>query len=293
MKLRSAVLPEEDYTRSFNNLIPHLNLSYNFGSSNLSLSYDGSISRPGIGSLNPFESYLSDNLYKRGNPTLKSAYTHKTGLDYSYFSNKFFLFAGLSYAHTGDPVVQIQSYDPARKAVINELQNITGLNQLHGNLYANYRPIPLLSLTVSGNASWHNLRDQALGLDQNDLVYNLFLMADLNFDKGWSVGAQWGNFLNAPQPYEKRHPFSIYSLSLGKSFLDGALNVRAVVNSPFDRYSKVRREVNLPGYSGSQNNYIIARSFGLNLTYNFNSGKTKQLQRDTSLRDSDQTNGVN
>ena len=91
----------------------------------------------------------------------------------------------------------------------------------------------------------------------------------------------------------KKFDFSLYSLSLSKSFLDRALNVRAVVNSPFDRYSKVRREVNLPGYSGSQNNYIIARSFGLDITYNFNSGKTKQLQRDTSLRDSDQTNGVN
>ena len=257
------------------------------------LSYDGSISRPGIGSLNPFESYLSDNQYNRGNPTLRSSYTHKAELDYSYFSNKFFLFAGLAYSHAADPVVEMQSYDPIRKAVISELQNISGLNQLTGNLYANYRPIPLLSLTVSGNASWHNLFDQSLGLNQSALVYNLFLMADLNFDKGWTVGAQWGNFLNAPQPYEKRHPFSIYSLSVGKSFLDGALNVRAVVNSPFDRYSRIMRNINLPGYTGYKTNYIIARSFGLNLTYNFNSGKTKQLRRDTTLRNADQTTGVN
>jgi hypothetical protein len=43
----------------------------------------------------------------------------------------------------------------------------------------------------------------------------------------------------------------------------------------------------------TQTNYITARSFGLNLSYLFGSGQKVNVQRDRTLRATDQSTGVN
>jgi hypothetical protein len=48
----------------------------------------------------------------------------------------------------------------------------------------------------------------------------------------------------------------------------------------------------LPTMITTQHNYIIARSFGLSMSYSFSGGKRVDLRRDRTLNSTDQSTGV-
>ncbi len=259
--------------------------------SQLSLSYRKSVQRPGILQLNPFEELYSDYSGAEGNPSLLYADTHNLGLDYSLSLTGFFLSAGISYKYTANAVAGYDYYND-QKRLINTFGNIHHTTQWGGNLYVSYRPWCFLSLMVAGDIGSYQMRDQKLGVDQNALVYNLTCFGDFYLPHNWSVGGQYGTYKNAPDIWGKRKAFPLYSLYVGKSFLKSALNVRAVINSPFHKYFSIYESTRRDGYSFFQDNSAIARSFELSVSYTLSGGKTKNLQRDRSLQNDDQQTGV-
>ena len=183
-------------------------------------------------------------------------------------------------------------YDTHQKQLITQYQNIAFARDFGSNLYFNYRPIPLISLTFSGNIDWYKNQESEQLWDKSNIAHNLTLMCDVSLKKNWTIGLQYGNYKNPAEIWAKAHAFSISSLAISKSFLKGALNVRAVMNSPFQKYNELLVEQHLPYFSRSQTNYLTARAFGIDITYTFKSGNPKELKRDSRLKSSDQKTGV-
>lgn len=98
-----------------------------------------------------------------------------------------------------------------------------------------------------------------------------------------------GLYKNAPAPWTENKPIYMYSFYANKSFLKGRLNVSITANSPFNKYIKGSSTTTLPDIMTTQTDYITARSFG----HSFGSGQKVNVQRDRTLRATDQSTGVN
>ena len=281
-----------NFTNRKHYILPYASIYYQVKSSSLSLNYNTGVMRPSILMLNPFKAILSQYLAAEGNPQLKDAYTHTLETSYSLYSNKLFLSYSLHYKWINHPIMAFPRYNVDKKQLITQYQNIVFSRDFGSNLYFNYRPIPLLSLTFSGNIDWDKNQESEQLWDKSNIAHNLTLMCDVFLKKNWTIALQYGNYKNPAEIWAKSHAFSISSLAISKSFFKGSLNTRVVMNSPFQKYNELLVEQNLTHFSRSQTNYLTARAFGIDITYTFKSGNPKELKRDSRLKSSDQKTGV-
>lgn len=281
-----------NFTNRKHYILPYASIYYQVKSSSLSLNYNTGVMRPSILMLNPFKAILSQYLAAEGNPQLKDAYTHTLETSYSLYSNKLFLSYSLHYKWINHPIMAFPQYNVDKKQFITQYQNIIFTRDFGSNLYFNYRPIPLLSLTFSGNIDWYKNQESEQLWDKSNIAHNLTLMCDVFLKKNWTIALQYGNYKNPAEIWAKSHAFSISSLAISKSFFKGSLNTRVVMNSPFQKYNELLVEQNLTHFSRSQTNYLTARAFGIDITYTFKSGNPKELKRDSRLKSSDQKTGV-
>ena len=281
-----------NFTNRKHYVLPYASIYYQAKSSSLSLNYNTGVTRPSILMLNPFKAIVSQYLAAEGNPQLKDAYTHTLETSYSLYSNTLFLSYSLHYKWTNHPIMAFPRYNADKKQLITQHQNIVFARYLGSNLYLNYRPIALLSLTFSGNIDWYKNQESEQLWDKSNTAYNLTLMCDVLLKKNWTIALQYGNYKNPAEIWAKSHAFSISSLAISKSFFKGSLNTRVVMNSPFQKYNELLVEQNLTHFSRSQTNYLTARAFGIDITYTFKSGNPKELKRDSRLKSSDQKTGV-
>ena len=281
-----------NFTNRKHYVLPYASIYYQAKSSSLSLNYNTGVTRPSILMLNPFKAIVSQYLAAEGNPQLKDTYTHTLETSCSLYSNTLFLSYSLHYKWTNHPIMAFPRYNADKKQLITQYQNIVFARNLGSNLYLNYRPIPLLSLTFSGNIDWYKNQESEQLWDKSNTAYNLTLMCDVLLKKNWTIVLQYGNYKNPAEIWAKSHAFSISSLAISKSFFKGSLNTRVVMNSPFQKYNELLVEQNLTHFSRSQTNYLTARAFGIDITYTFKSGNPKELKRDSRLKSSDQKTGV-
>ena len=281
-----------NFTNRKHYVLPYASIYYQGKSSSLSLNYNTGVMRPSILMFNPFKAIVSQYLAAEGNPQLKDTYTHTLETSYSLYSNTLFLSYSLHYKWTNHPIMAFPRYYADKKQLITQYQNIVFARNLGSNLYLNYRPIPLLSLTFSGNIDWYKNQESEQLWDKSNIAHNLTLMCDVLLKKNWTIALQYGNYKNPAEIWAKSHAFSISSLAISKSFFKGSLNTRVVVNSPFQKYNELLVEQNLTHFSRSQTNYLTARAFGIDITYTFKSGNPKELKRDSRLKSSDQKTGV-
>lgn len=281
-----------NFTNRKHYALPYASIYYQGKSSSLSLNYNTGVTRPSILMLNPFKAIVSQYLAAEGNPQLKDAYTHTLETSYSLYSNTLFLSYSLHYKWTNHPIMAFPRYNADKKQLITQYQNIVFARNLGSNLYLNYRPLPLLSLTFSGNIDWYKNQESEQLWDKTNTAYNLTLMCDVLLKKNWTIALQYGNYKNPAEIWAKSHAFSISSLAISKSFFKGSLNTRVVINSPFQKYNELLVEQHLTHFSRSQTNYLTARAFGIDITYTFKSGNPKELKRDSRLKSSDQKTGV-
>lgn len=281
-----------NFTNRKHYVLPYASIYYQGKSSSLSLNYNTGVTRPSILMLNPFKAIVSQYLAAEGNPQLKNAYTHTLETSYSLYSNTLFLSYSLHYKWINHPIMAFPRYNADKKQLITQYQNIVFARNLGSNLYLNYRPIPLLSLTFSGNIDWYKNQESEQLWDKTNTAYNLTLMCDVLLKKNWTIALQYGNYKNPAEIWAKSHAFSISSLAISKSFFKGSLNTRVVMNSPFQKYNELLVEQHLTHFSRSQTNYLTARAFGIDITYTFKSGNPKELKRDSRLKSSDQKTGV-
>lgn len=283
-----------DYTTRKNSLLPHLSVAYQpDNTSRLSLSYDSGIQRPGILMLNPFQANYSGYTGSEGNPNLAYSRNHYVAFSYMKYSNILFLSCGLSYKRQDDAIISYSHYNRDENMLINTYGNIDKTDEIGANVYFNYRPVSILSLMATGNVAYYAMRSGDYDLKQNSIIYNATVMCDVFLQKNWTMGLQYGNYKNVPYAWGKSYAFSLYSFYVSKSFLDGALNIKAVVNSPFNKYYQIKDERIHTDYYSLQTNFATARSIGINISYTIKSGKKRDIKRDRSLQNTDQQTGIN
>lgn len=124
------------------------------------------------------------------------------------------------------------------------------------------------------------------------MIYRVTPRVDFYLPKHFRVGGKYGYYKNLPNPWSSSSALTLYSFYASKSFLSGRLNVSVTANSPFTKYTHSRIVTSLPTMVTEQNNYMTARSFGINLSYSFGGGQKVKIERDRALNSADLKTGV-
>ena len=162
----------QDFKNDYGTLVPSASVSYTLApTSNLGLTYNMRISRPGITYLNPYVDRSSPTALTYGNTELDVEKTHNVALVFNAFSQKLMLNLNLSHNFTDNGIEQY-SFDEG-----------TYLNTTYGNIvkrhltglngYVNWLLHKNTRLFVNGGVSYIDLRYKELDARNNGWQANI------------------------------------------------------------------------------------------------------------------------
>ena len=259
----------------------------------LYFTYSTNITRPTVQMLNPFVSNPNSNTVRLGNPNLKAQYAHDVALNWFFNGlHNLSLSTNMSYSYTNNIIHDYSRLDDDNK-VIYTYGNMGAGQNIGTTMNLRWNAAKWLMLSANGSMGINKLKAEDLDLDQTDWYYSFTPSFDVLLPKHSRIGMNGGIYKNATTPWTDNTPIYMYSFYANRSFLKGRLNVSVTANSPFNKYIKSETTTTLPDIITIQTNYITARSFGINLSYSLASGKKVDVQRDRTLRVTDQSTGVN
>ena len=214
-------------------LVPSATLQLNLGmTSNIGLSYNMRISRPGITYLNPYRDDSDPTALNYGNPDLEVEKAHNVNLVYNYFTTKFMLNLTARYCFTGNGISPYSFYQD--NVLHSTYGNIIESTTAGLNAFVMVNAGAKTRIILNGGVDYSDLRSDVLGQQNSgwsgngllgfqqtlpwDLRFsaNAILMSRTKDLQGWSTGISLG------------------TLGLTKTFLDDRLSASLSIISPLD-----------------------------------------------------------
>ena len=289
------------YDGHYDNLVPNLSLQYNLGqTSNLGLTYNMRISRPGISYLNPFIDRSGTTQISYGNPDINPEKTHSFALKYNFFSPKIMLSAGASYRFGDGGIAGYQKFapDPEDASVMimhSTFGNIVDNSTLGFNYFINWNPLKDTRIYSSSNFGYNVISSDILG--QRNSGWNGQFMIGGQQTVFWDMRLS-ANFFANTRRYSLQgwnSGFSGVALGLSKSFLEEKLNLTIQGFSNLSGGKKARFEGHSSGDGFTVDNQfaIPIRSIGLEITYNFGKNNFQVKKASRTITNDDVVNAQN
>lgn len=268
-----------DYRRNLNDIAPNAALTYIFGpATNLRLSYQERISRPGLSQMNPYEFRITQNSIRVGNPDLESEKYRSLTLTYSNYGRIIGGNIGVEARQSTNTIEEFNSFD-------------NGVwTETYGNFGHNHY------IALSGFLNWNISQRMSLGVNA-DVNYTQIKARRAHLENhGWkcNYSANWSYRGPADIKYsiyggqstgrvQLQGDFSgwyWYGLSVGKSFLkDEALTLTLNAGNFFTKYHDFRSKT-VYGNT-TQKSVTENRNWNVGLTVAWNFGHLKDQVKKT------------
>jgi outer membrane receptor protein involved in Fe transport len=285
----NLITTQKEVKRSYLNLFPSVFINQPLSDNhNISVSYSRRIDRPNYNSLNPFEYYLDQYTYNKGNPFLNPQFTNKYEVNYTYKS-KYNLSLGSSI--TNDAITEVILPDTAKKALYQTRENLD--KQL--NYYLNLNVPVTYAKWWSGN---NNLTVFYLGFRANDLKGEKLksgkVVAQINSQHNFvitkTLNAEYSFNYTSPLEYGTLILKSQYGMDAGlsKNLLDNKVNIKFSVSDIFNTY----RQTITSTYEGLDYDLYQkneSRWFKLNISYKFGKNEIKPARRRSTGLETEQS----
>jgi len=276
----------QDFSTGYGTLVPSASLQYNLGTgSNLGLTYNMRISRPGISYLNPYVDKTNPIALTYGNPDLDVEKAHNLSLVYNMFTSKLMVNLNLHHNFTDNAISQYSFYD--RDNLLNTTYgNVVKSHQTGMSAYVNYLLTKNTRLFLNGAVNYTDLRSDALaqansgwtanamlGLQQTlpgDLKLSAFAITSTKSYtlQGWSGG------------------FNLLTASLSKSLLNDRLTLGLSGVTGLNKGGNLCIETFSRGKDFTSHNNIKVPIYGVTFTVSYTFGNMKMMskQRTTATR---------
>ena len=270
----------EDFTKNYGSLVPTASLQYTLSQgSNLGLTYNMRISRPGISYLNPYVDKTNPIAISYGNPELGVEKNHNLSLVYNLFTPKLMVNLNLHHNFVDNAISQYSFYD-AENLLNTTYGNIVKRHQTGLNGYVNYLLTKDTRIFFNGGVNYLDLRSDALvqsnsgwtanamvGLQQTlpwDMKLSAFAITSTkNYTlQGWSGG------------------FNLVTASLSKSLLKDKLNLSVSGILGLNSGGKLNIESENRGKDFVSRTSVKVPIYGVTFTvsYTFGNSKVKTKQ---------------
>lgn len=272
-KIKSVSNAEIWKTKSYGKFFPDVRLSCNFeNGSNIALSLNSSIDRPGIRNINPFSYYVSRYGIAVGNPELRPSTWWNIRLSNSIPFNGGELSSDITYARISNVFDQTTTMDTISNISITQWNNAIKKSTLGFETILYYYKLRWVKITAVASLGISKTTSSLPYLSGSQKGFEQFYLTNLRFifDKEQA----WTGFLKASYNGNERtingKIDDTFSMSCGVNYscLKNSLNLRFAINNILSSKTSGYTRSNDSMYMIFRNNYHPL-TFTFALSYNF------------------------
>jgi len=265
----------DNFKKNYGSLVPTASLQYNLGmGSNLGLTYNMRISRPGITYLNPYIDKTDPIALTYGNPELDVEKNHNISLVYNMFTAKLMVNLNLHHNFVDNAISQYSFYD-SNNLLNNTYGNVVKRHQTGLSGYVNYLLTKDTRLFFNGGLNYTDLRSDALAQSNNGWTVNAMvgLQQTLPWDLKLSLFA-----ITSTKSYTLQGwtgGFNLINTSLSKSLLKDKLNLSISANLGLNKGGNINIESESRGKNFTSHTIAKVNISGVTLTVSYTFGNSK------------------
>lgn len=238
-----------DFSTDYGRLVTNASLQYNISmGSNLGLTYNMRISRPGITYLNPYVDKSNPIAVTYGNTNLDVEKTHNLSLVYNLFSPKLMVNLNLHHNFTDNGISQYSFYD-SNNLMNTTFGNIMENRQTGLSAYVNYMLSVKTRLFFNGGLNYTDAKSEILG--QHNSGWTANIMAGVQQTLPWKINLSTF-VMTSTKTYTLQGwsgGFNMLTASLSKSLLKDKLNLSISAMTGLNKGGNL----NIESYSRGQN----------------------------------------
>ncbi|MBR6361710.1 MAG: TonB-dependent receptor [Bacteroidales bacterium] len=266
----------DDFSLDYGNFVPAASIQYNLSMlSNIGLSYNMRISRPGITYLNPYVDTTDPTSWSYGNTDLDTETAHNINLVYNFYNPTVMLNATLRHTFSNDGISQYSFFD-ADNVLNTTYGNILKSSTTGINIFANLNLGKKTRIMLNSSVSYSDLRSDERGLSNYGWSSNIFggIQQTLPWDLRLSLNGMYAT--SNVSLDGSRTGMSLAMGGLTKTFLNDRLSIGINGVLPISsELGKMVMESNTAGkdYINYSKNTINMGQITLNISFTF--GKNK------------------
>ena len=265
----------DDFKKDYGTLVPTASLQYNLSQgSNLGLTYNLRISRPGISYLNPYIDQTNPIAISYGNPTLDVEKNHNISLVYNMFTSKLMLNVNLHHNFVDNGISQYSFYD-ANNVLNTTYGNVVKRHQTGVNGYVNYLLTKDTRLFFNGSLNYLDLRSEVL--DQQNSGWTASAMIGLQQTLPWNLKLS-AFAITSTKSYTLQGwsgGFNLLTASLSKSLINDKLNLSVSGILGLNGGGKINIESENRGKNFTSHTTVKVPIYGVSLTVTYTFGNSK------------------
>ena len=276
----------QDFSTSYGSLVPTASMQYTLSQgSNLGLTYNMRISRPGISYLNPYVDKTNPIALTYGNPDLDVEKAHNVSLVYNAFTPKLMVNLNLHHNFVDNAISQYSFYDD------NDLLNTTYGNVVKSHQtglsgYVNYLLTKDTRIFFNGGLNYTDLRSTAL--DQKNNGWTANIMAGVQQTLPWNLKLS-AFAITSTKSYTLQGytgGFNLVTASVSKSLLKDKLNLSISGLMGLNKGGNLNIETSSRGKDFTSHTTIKVPIYAvtLNISYTFGNSKMAQKQHQSRVQ---------
>ena len=269
----------EDFKKDYGRLVPTASLQYNLGvGSNLGLTYNMRISRPGISYLNPYVDKTNPIAISYGNPELDVEKSHNLSLVYNMFTSKLMVNLNLHHNFVDNAISQYSFYD-SNNLLNTTYGNVVQRHQTGLSGYVNYLLTKDTRLFFNGGLNYTDLRSDAL--DQKNSGWTFNAMVGLQQTLPWDLKLS-AFAITSTKNYTLQGwsgGFNILTATLSKSLLKDKLTIGVQGILGLNKGGKLNIESETRGKDFTSHTNIKVPIYGVALTVSYTFGNSKMTSK--------------
>ena len=275
----------EDFKKNYGSLVPTASLQYTLSQgSNLGLTYNMRISRPGISYLNPYVDKTNPIALSYGNPELDVEKAHNVSLVYNAFTSKLMVNLNLHHNFVDNAISQYSFYD-AEGLLNTTYGNIVKRHQTGLNGYVNYLMTKDTRIFFNGSLNYTDLRSTAL--DQSNSGWTGTAMIGVQQTLPWDLKLS-AFAITSTKSYTLQGwsgGFNLLTASVSKSLLKDKLNLSVSGILGLNSGGKLNIESENHGKDFVSHSNIKVPIYGVTFTvsYTFGNSKIRAKQHTTRV----------
>ena len=264
-----------DFSTNYGNLVPSASLQYTISQgSNLGLTYNMRISRPGISYLNPYVDKTNPIALSYGNPNLEVEKAHNLSLVYNMFTSKLMINLNLHHNFTDNAISQYSFYD-SDNLLNTTYGNVVQRHQTGLNAYVNYLLTPKTRLFMNGGINYLSLNSDEL--NQSNSGWTANIMAGLQQTLPWDLKLS-AFLITSTKNYTLQGwsgGFNILTASLSKSLFNDKLTLGVQGIMGLNKGGNLNIESSSRGQNFTSYSNVKVPIYGVTFTVSYTFGNSK------------------
>ena len=269
----------EDFKKNYGNLVPTASFQYTLTQgSNLGLTYNMRISRPGISYLNPYVDKTNPIALTYGNPELDVEKSHNLSLVFNMFTPKLMVNLNLHHNFVDNAISQYSFYD-SDNLLNTTYGNVVKRHQTGLSGYVNYLLTKDTRIFFNGGLNYTDLRSDAL--DQKNSGWTFNAMVGLQQTLPWDLKLS-AFAITSTKNYTLQGwsgGFNILTGTLSKSLLKDKLTIGVQGILGLNSGGKLNIESESRGKDFTSHTNVKVPIYGVALTVSYTFGNSKMSSK--------------